>query len=92
MQPVPCLRISERPVRFPSDHNTRWRLLYSQNKKKPPEINRGSPLRREGATTSMAADTGFLVNHGPSQAVNRGFKPYSGNINNGRGRFIQGAR
>jgi hypothetical protein len=30
MQSVPCLRISERPVRVSSDHNTRWRLPYSQ--------------------------------------------------------------
>ena len=53
MQPVPCLGISERPVWFSSDHNTRWRLPYSQNKN--PEINRGSPLRRaplQGCDTS----------------------------------------
>jgi hypothetical protein len=42
--------------------------------------------------TAMAATTGFLVNHSSSQAVNRGLKPYSGNRNTGRGRFIQGAR
>jgi len=42
--------------------------------------------------TAMAATTGFPVNHSSSQAVNRAFKPYSGNRNTSRGRFTQGAR
>jgi hypothetical protein len=41
---------------------------------------------------AMVATTSFPVNHSSSQAVNRGFKPYSGHRNTGRGRFIQGAR
>jgi len=48
MQLVPCLRISERPVRFSSDHNTRWRLPFSQNKdpNTNPCYEDGSPRRR----------------------------------------------
>ena len=34
----------------------------------------------------------FSLNHGQSQVVNKGFKSYSGNKNNGRGRFTQGSR
>ena len=42
--------------------------------------------------TAMVSNTGFSLNHGPSQVVNRGFKPYNGNKNNGKGRFTQGSR
>jgi hypothetical protein len=57
MQPVPCLRISERPVRFSSDHNTRWRLSFTQIKQKTLksiEDRRDAALRRDGATTGVA--------------------------------------
>jgi len=37
--------------------------------------------------TAMVANIGFSLNQGPSQVVNRGFKPYNGNKNNGKGRF-----
>jgi hypothetical protein len=61
MQPVPCLRISERPVRFPSDHNTRWRLPFTQIKTKDPETNRESPRRREGATPITLITSGCII-------------------------------
>jgi len=45
MQPVPCLRISERTVRFPSDQILGGDSLIQKQKNKDPEINRGSPRR-----------------------------------------------
>jgi hypothetical protein len=51
------------------------------------EASAHSPL-----LTAMAATTGFPVDHSSSSTINRGFKPYSGNRNTGRGRFNQGTR
>jgi len=51
------------------------------------EASAHSPL-----LTAMAATIGFPVNHSSSSTINRGFKPYSGNRNTGRGRFNQGTR
>jgi len=53
-QPVPCLRISERPVRVHSDQNTRWRLLYTKQKKHKSIKGRcDTALSREGAILLM---------------------------------------
>jgi len=58
MQPVPCLRISERPVRFPSDHNTRWRLFYSQKQKTRNQFPAPGDGRRDAALCARVQEDG----------------------------------
>jgi len=57
-QPVPCLRIFERPIRVPSDQDTRWRLPFTQ---KPRNQSKVAVLRREGATVNISYNYEYLT-------------------------------
>jgi hypothetical protein len=57
MQPVPCLRISERPVRVPSNQNTRWRPPF-YTKQKPRNKSRVAATPR--GCDRMATPLGTL--------------------------------